>query len=999
MPLVTNSLMTHVAQLTAWGKTCVTMGSTAKTDRGLTHLGMSAQSGRIDRFALGTYREFRDIVDGHHKIPARHARAMRTFDTLLKPDVVFEDLRLPPVIGHQSETQPLEGDTGAGPSKTVLVPLTTDPRAIILPVVEHEQIGTFFINGFDPAKKTISQIFLSKGDKCEPCLMIRIQNVANGEVIKVRVFGTQVFTDEKTKTMYFAISHFNDSPIFALSVQEGEQPRLMLARYPSYEAAGLEAPITKSTVLGYKGSGRKNGHYHADIFVSHKEKIEISIIENEVGEVDKVVDFRLGQEFVPLALRHEGKPTFQINDHLKIALTRRLSDSGYYYQVDILHDLGDKKIVVKNGPSLVPVALTPDNVMWLDAVKRHCSSLKEAITQNFNPLNLVRELHKIRKEEGVQLVHEVIMALYYDETTQMSLITALKQSRGLPLPVDSRIIPASADTLTSLCEYLSQQNTTGFLSKNILRAAQKVCSVPAGFIHGLWLALKSPTHAEIKFFERGAATPEYVVGGRPVLAYRRVVDEKYTGIANTLESRQNQRERVYDMLTSDAVSASFKHYLGLQLDIARDFDLLILDSGLLFYNDKRVHPLEYSADKKALTVIDNDGDIFEILRDRPRTGSYTKPLALSEANIEAKSEMLATHPDDTFRYVWLADGKDAYGGSYANGTLLLKDSVTGLYRRPTAFEIVDSMKGMVDLPPDYLSPQHMLPAVGRDIESIKSLSDLTYQKGKPIEIDLSDYGHGFNEVSNKKIKMVPYFVEVEGVRLELYLPSPESQTAKALAKKGYYVAAEKDLHKIVKYYLHVARKGYMPFRPNLYLMPGMMDDILGFYRFDDESMFISSRKASGFEDWAARMFFTTVRHEMGHAIHRINPWISSLLYRCMALDGVTMDYGHTNINEYWAVLVQNFFDHPQNRYRFPNGYKLIYNLIKLREMGIMWDGPKHRVPAGAEGQYKNPSFKERNIDGTHGAVRILATGGDPFAVVVGVVGVVSGVSVSGGVKS
>lgn len=972
----------QLGRVAQWGLDHPKLAETGLTPREVIHFQQAVQHQKMGATALRVFEGLKSLAHSDQRVDPDITHAVSQFDRILSVQHKIQFKRFAEnADGFVTTNRPhlservLEADDDAG-NRSLLVPLTDDPRSIVLPALTTQGGSKIFINGYDAKRNTLTVLIPTIDDVGNVHLIARVQQADSGEIVKTRQLGTQIFHDKETNIRYFAISDESKSPIFALKFNFGNPAESSLVRYPSYEAAGFDPIREKSTVLGFPGAGREHEHYFVDIFVSRSNKIELTIIENEKGEIEKVADFRLGEEYLPLETNYHGKPMYRITDDISIVLTRRLGNKGYYYKVDILHDFGSKKKIEKKHESAAAVELNADNTIWIQAVQNHVDRLKFRMTKFFHVKALLKELKDIQKSEGDLIAHEVIMALYYDEDTQMHMVQALRQSRGLPIPPDTRIVPLSADSMTALCEFLSQNSTQGKLSRSILETATEMSHVPVHLIQGLWLGLHHQTRAEILYHVRGADTPEFVVGGYPVHFYRRVIDEDYTGVLSTPKTRSDQRERILDMLNQDALSSSFKHYLGQQLGFAEDFDLLILDSGFLFLGDKKVHPLDVSDDGKSLRVIDGDGEVFLIPRERVEESAFKRSLELTEDNLKTKKQMAPVHADDPFRFVWLGPNRSADGGSFRSGTILLKDAATNLYRRAAPVEIAKSMNGLLELPREYLDADELLPIVERElVDLIETAEDFVATKGEPFELDLGALGHGLEDTDNRKLKMVPYYVEVDGAKMEFMIPSPDSNTAQVLANQGYYVATEEDLPKIVKYYLTVARLGFFPDRPNLYLLPGMISDgILGFYLFKDESMMISSRKAKKFEEWAARMFFNTIRHEMAHAIHRINPWVTSLIYRAMALDAVSMDYGNTSVNEYWSVLVQNFFDHPQNRYRFPNGYKLVYTLFKLRELGVRWDGPHHDLPG------TNGNGSDRNIDGTQQALRILALGGDPFQI-------------------
>lgn len=879
----------------------------------------------------------------------------------------------------------------------VPVPLLSDPRALILPVLDVQDGHPVFIAGYDPQTRLLSRIHAVSDASGEICLEEQLMDPATGQVVRTHLLNN-IFRDDHTGSGFFSSSPFETSVVFELVPDPQRPGGTVLKRYPSYSAAGLKPPLITSTVwstevetiYGITCGSDKKEHYLAAVFASPDQKIEIVIIEDEQGRVCKVMDRHYRWEY-PISPDHfGGNPVYRIAPDLGILLTRVPTENGFRYQVDVFHNLDEDIPFESPGQRLDAITLLPQNALWPNAVNAHVERLKTDMRANYDRNALLQSLCTIRDAEGMDMVHEVIMALYFDEKTQMLVVDSLKHAQNLPLPLDTRIIPATTEHLYFLFDFLSQNGAHGMMSTILKNRVGQITHLPQKFIVGLWLSLKRQTLAEKKFFNKGADTPDSLGSSPPVMAATRIQEEKTTPLDNsTAAARSAQRDRIRRMTGSDALDISFRHYLGEQLRLADAYDLLIMDSGSLYLDDIRVQPLEESKDALVLHAADPEGKIREIRKDRTGDNPFAQPLVISEKDFAPHREMFDTHPADRFRYLWTGktDSPEFDIGTFDNGMMLIRDGETRRYRRPAPTEVADSLAGLLTLPANYLDQFQPLSSVNPG--SFQSPTEYTYEKGTAISFNSAKRGYQFapvmEGVSYKTVQMIPYHIKTSDFTLDLCLPDKNSYTARIMVKNGYYAAGEEDIPQILKYYSLLARRGYLPDHTKLYLLPGMLlaDDttILGYFDLKDESIVLSSVKVKTIDELIAATFFYTLRHEMAHAIHRNNPWISSMVYRCMALDGFNTHLGATNINEYWAYLVQNFFDHPQNRYRFPNGYRLVYTLIKLREQGVVWDGPDHRLIGDEEDvpdEYDADDDDARNIDGTRGALRALATGRNPF---------------------
>lgn len=867
----------------------------------------------------------------------------------------------------------------------LVVPTLDDPRAVILPAVKSPKNGIVFVNGYNPVTREVSLMRPVLAEDGTAKIVIEAVNVGTKEKAAARELGRVVYRDGDT--VFFANTRFEESTVYAVTFSaSGAAERI--ERYPSYSAAGFEAPFKRSIVTTKPQKDKPNRSFFAKIFTDDKEYAEIRIFENADGEVDKItyVDLSRG-ELEKGPGRMFGREFYLMPDSgLKISVKKKqLAPGASAYQVHVYHDTERRAPnAARSTVHLNPVKLDAGNVDWVAAAWGLADGLSKRIAaEQVGDKALRDEFYAIRDAQGMRVACEVLMHLYYREATHMNVVNVLRMEDtvNLPVPPDTRVFPGSRDLVSGLINYFGHNTFSGFVTRQLLASAQELYpQIPARYIEGLWLYAAHPTAAESDFLRRGAGTPEELTEGYPVGKYRRILNETHAPFSDTTAARAEQRDRIRGMIAGDAMNEGFRQFLGYQLGLAENFDLLLLESGGLYYNNKLVHSIGVAEDGAELrALVQYSHRIVSI----PSAGAVRragpKPVVLKPEDLAKDLRMAPHHPEDPFLFTF-QERVRGNGGTWDESNMLIRGE-DGSYRVPSASQVYDSMKGLLTLPQDYLDA--MLP------NDAVEMDGLNWTKGEPVAYELAEKGFGLNGIDLDefpKFKMIPYVVKIGNVSLEVYLPQPGSKLAKNLRDKGYYVATEEDLPKIVKYYLQVTKKGFVPTRANIYLMPGLMEKgdggILGFYTWKTEDLVISSEvvgSENSFEKWAAIRLFNTARHEIAHSVKRGNPWITSLMYRAMALDGFTMDYGNTHLEEYFAVLTQHYFDHPIHRRRFPNGYRLLYTLIKLKEAGVSWEGPNHDIPL-LEDPIEDP-LRERNIDGTYGALRTLALGGDPFAAI------------------
>lgn len=954
----------------------------------------------------------RDIFSQFQVIPDQYRDAFVSVEELLGVRKDYSTFRIPSVLENIHLTSE---DDKKEVEDEIVAPDYDDPRAIRLTKLKVKEDEVRFLNGYLSTLDRLS--FVAPILNEDGSLSLNVENIDpnTGKTTSIRHFETPFHKDGNT--YFFARYGFEDCRVYGVTFDEKTGEFLSVDRYPNYSAAGFHAPIKRSVILSDLRGPNPNNTYIANIYINEGEEVQIEIIEDEKGNVVNLVyneltagELKKGEGTLKEKSNGlvPGQNYYTIEEHgLHIGLKKMLYRSGAVgYKIYVYHNLEFvRPITHRSHTHLQPVAVSKKNASWYVHAKKTAIILKKMLNDyEMTSRQLLIYLNKVRDNLGMKVVSEVIMDLYYgDENSRMAIINmwkidpAVQEVKNLPIPKDSRIFPGSMDLISQLLSFFSGYHTRGYINKQLLQAVKQrfpeLEYVEERYIEALWLYANYPTVAERQFHIRGDSTPEHIKEGYPVGSYRRILDESYTPILDSVESRREMRGWVGEMLDKDYFSASFKEYLGQQLDLAAHFDLLILEGGHLYYNNWLIRNPKISEDGKTLlAILDKNNQMIEI--ERPKEGERLdskNPVLLSEERMKQKYRMAPHHPDDPFLTVYRNRKKiRRNGGSFINGNILMKvvqDDQT-FFKVPTGLEIIQSMAGLQDLPMDYL--ERLIPNFDEDVEELEAQAVVTKDKkstfynlgAKKFKLDMGDYGKQF-----RRIKFDRYHVDINGYQLTVYIPVINEKAKKALEAEGYFIASEEQVAKIAAYYVRATTKGFSPDNKNIYIMPSMLSrkesrgGILGFYTFKSEDLVISSIKGgspeTAFKKWIAIRLFNTVRHEIGHAVKRANPWITSLLYRAMILDQFTVDYGNTDVEEYFSVVLQNFFDHKINGDRLRNGYKVLYNLIKLRELGVRWDGPYHEIDGVEEG-----INDDRNIDGVFRGVptlRILATGGDPFA--------------------
>lgn len=945
--------ISQLSHLTLWAQQQAGFSQLGVSARDLYHFDRAVDRQQLGPSTLRVYRQLQSLLQGG-EAPDSFSLSMLRVDSYLNDGV-----RILSQSAQQLDQRPLNSTND---SQLIPMPLVNDPRVIELPKQSSEKRGeAWFVHGVDAKKQTVTAFTPRRNIEGELILVARTQKIT-GEVTKLRQWGHLVFTEGETQ--YYSLSPYEESPIFALHYDADDPQKSRIVRYPDFQSAGLQPPLKHSRLNGSLGTGSEYEHYHLTMPFA-EQSFELTIIEDDQKGIQKLADFRLGQEFLREEQDFQGHPLFRINDELVLLLKRKESREGVYYQGEFWHEIDENWQAKRIDPGLEAVVLDSQNVSWVEAVTFHSQRLKFKILNFYHQEALLKELYDLKKQ-GVGFVHEVIQTLYHDSETQMYMIQALQAAKGLPLPADTRIVPTSTQVLTGLVELFTHHNPEGVLSKALIIQAKTQFQIPERFIEGLWLGLQRETLARLIAKERGASTPDFVYHAPPINETFGLIDETHNPFWASSEDRSRQRESIVDVLNYDHLASGFRTYLGEQLRLAREFDLLILESGALFHQGQRVYPT-WNKNQERI-ILDAKGQIFSL---GTSIDDSAIPLQLSEESLNTKLALFDYQEEDPFRFFWLSASAGGHGASFAETGMLIRGAETHLYRKPRPSEVADSLRGLLKLPENYLERL--------DFQLDPSFFETSSQNieivsREPEQVDLSEQGYHFAGVPYHKVTMVPYLVQIEDLSFEVYLPAQNSHTSQVLGKDGFYIPKPEDLPQIARYYYAITRQGYYTDYPRIILLPGKVSEgTEGYYMFDSENIYVSSQKADHFDQWAGKVFFDVIRHELAHAFHRINPWISSMALRTLALDGMTMQYGDTNVDEYWAVLVQNFFDHPQNRYRFPNGYRLIYTLLKLKEMGLSWDGPHH---LDAFGDFIDE--EDLRIDGLDGVLKTLATGGDPW---------------------
>lgn len=507
----------------------------------------------------------------------------------------------------------------------------------------------------------------------------------------------------------------------------------------------------------------------------------------------------------------------------------------------------------------------------------HC--LKNLVSGRWDASELIDEITRLRDTSGIPLAHEVLMVLYYNAVGQPYVIAGLRDfifsaAEGtLPLPPDVRIAGLPPDSIVKIAD--GSANLSRDLSSAWPGAERKI-------IEGSALAGTRETEAERQFETHAASLPDDLAHPTSETFFR-TYPLPSTDFANTAAARSAQRERLRTEISrtpSHAVERARQAYLAPLIELAEEFDLMILDSGNLYHEGKLVLPAGVSA-QGTLYGFSSDGRNVAIAR----------------------------------------------GGKPDVGTPAKRKGPA------TPLETADSLGGLLDLPETYLSDLAYAPPPANG-----------HAKGRwhprSVEIDMEALGeHELVKARNVVFAMHAYAVKIGASELRIAIPDPDDEENGRLAKSGYYCPTKEDLPELVEAVRQTLPLSLLPKKLKLDFLPLKLKATQAVTTEGAEVLF-SSLKTRAFKDWLARTVLTALQHESVHVLHDGHAGIVSLVRRAMALDGWTMVYGDSSGDEYLAVLAENFFDHPQNRHRFPNGYRLFYTLLKMRESGVSWSGKK-----------------------------------------------------------
>lgn len=409
-----------------------------------------------------------------------------------------------------------------------------------------------------------------------------------------------------------------------------------------------------------------------------------------------------------------------------------------------------------------------------------------------------------------------------------------------------------------------------------------------------------------------------------------------TPLRNEPDSRAEQRTRVKrlweELPKTDQKAAVHQRFLARQLELAEKFDLLILDSGNLYHGAELLWALRSSKDGETLYA--NCG------RDKTRRVAIARDPR-SEAP-KTRSPRLARSFLDWSHEVYLKSGGTAffhYNANFKSAAVYVSATQRGSKRTATAMELADSLSGLDALPRDYLSRVSFVRP--GDLERLK------IPLPQDAFVDLRDNANidPGKKHASPLVLLASYSFTVCGRRITLQIPRPQDGVTKRRVKRGYFVPAEKDLKKILAIVLRLTPKVLWADELVLSFLPYDLGEFLAYTKWPaNHIVFSGAANACGFGKWLRNVVVASLHHELGHLFHMYSEPISALLYRCLLLDGWTTEYGSTDIYEYFAVLVENYFYAPQNRFKFPNGYRLVHTLIALREAGVHWQGGEDAAP-------------------------------------------------------
>lgn len=396
-------------------------------------------------------------------------------------------------------------------------------------------------------------------------------------------------------------------------------------------------------------------------------------------------------------------------------------------------------------------------------------------------------------------------------------------------------------------------------------------------------------------------------------------------VDDSQESRTRQFERMQkriDAIDPQGKSGMYRDWLYERLELARKFDLTLFDSGVLHYQNRLLTHWKIEDGGKTLNVVDVDGNEFN-LRDTRRTSLIdTDRVSLSRMS-SALSHMIYLNDEPMrFGYRSLKEGAAIYVGGASE-----KD----FERFAGIGEIGETLDPLHQLPNDYLDHLTYL-----EEQSVR----ISKPKWEMYDVEEEgDHDNFSDDVSVMDMKV--YSVKLGSSRIKIRIPLVDDEFIHEYSLQGHYIPSEEDVAEVVRCVQRLVPTAVLPSQLKLTFTPFILNDDGYAFISGKRNVVFGTIKGTDRNMWIREILLKTMLHELTHVFHDDNELISSLLYRCMMMDGWTMEYGNTNLAEYFAVLAENFYDHRERRIVFPNGYRLLYTLLKMRESGMKWTEYRH----------------------------------------------------------
>lgn len=351
------------------------------------------------------------------------------------------------------------------------------------------------------------------------------------------------------------------------------------------------------------------------------------------------------------------------------------------------------------------------------------------------------------------------------------------------------------------------------------------------------------------------------------------------------------------------------------LIISKKFDLLILMSGNLYYQGKHVSSYKLSENEKSITLTLFDDTKIQL------DSSLLKQDSSVETNVPDR--LLWSH--DIFLNNQQESPSQLLYNPFQQGLAIYFAKQDSSIQIASPVSITKSVSGLLELPENYLDRILFLKR--------PSNKETEIPPGVLAEIDLEEEGNEvFVTEKYSYFHQIAYTFHVEGVTIEIRIPFSNK-----LYQKGRHRFTEQDILRVLHTSLQLIPKSFLPKHMIFTLMPCTLKDNTLAFVHDINHVVFGNVKSAKKTDWFKEILLSTLQHEMAHIFHNDNRNISTLIYRCMMLDGWTMEYGEQSIIEYFAVLAEYFFEFPEKRHLFPHGYRLLYTLIKMRENNIHWN--------------------------------------------------------------